>query len=204
MNPAWKAPFTSILAGPTGAGKSFFTFKFISHISEMVTPQIEKIIYCYGEYQPIFAQYPQVVFHEGLPDMSQFDGKQHSLLVLDDFMAETNDDVSNIFTKISHHRNVSVIYLTQNLFFKSKHNRTMSLNAHYIVAFKNPRDVTQITILARQMRPQKPKFITEAFEDATHNPFSYLLIDLKPETEEKYRIRAQIFPDQWQVVYVPK
>src|SRR5258706_1291764 len=58
-------------------------------------------------------------------------------------------------SKISHHRNVSVLYLTQNLFFKSKHSRTMSLNSHYIIVFKNPRDVTQIKTLAAQMRSEE-------------------------------------------------
>ena len=204
MDVRFKHPFTGIISGPTSSGKSVFTFKFISQIAEMITPSIEKIIYCYGEYQPVFNQYPQVIFNEGLPDMSQFDGKDRSLLILDDLMSETNDLVSNIFTKISHHRSVSVNYLTQNLFFKSKHTRTMSLNAHYLVIFKNPRDATQISSLARQMYPNKSQFLIEAFRDATHNAYSYLLIDLKPETEEKYRIRAKIFPDEWQVVYVPK
>ena len=46
---------------------------------------------------------------------------------------------------------MSVIFLTQNLFHKNKHMRTISLNAHYLVLFKNPRDVEQFTTLARQM-----------------------------------------------------
>ena len=158
MDPTWRHAFTSILAGPTGAGKSIFTLRFISEVADMVTPRIEKIVYCYGEYQPIFNEYPQVTFNEGLPDLAQFDGEQNTLLVIDDLMSETNDEVSNIFTKISHHRNVSVMYLTQNLFYKSKQSRTMSLNAHYIVVFKNPRDATQISTLARQMYPGKANF----------------------------------------------
>jgi hypothetical protein len=204
MDPTWRHAFTSILAGPTGAGKSVFTLRFISEVADMVTPPIEKIVYCYGEYQPIFGEYPQVTFNEGLPDLAQFDGKQNTLLVIDDLMSETNDAVSNIFTKISHHRNVSVMYLTQNLFYKSKQSRTMSLNAHYIVVFKNPRDATQISTLARQMYPGKSQFLVEAFKNATEKPFGYLLIDLKPDTEEKYRIRTGIFPGEMQFVYLPK
>jgi len=204
MDPTWRHAFTSILAGPIGAGKSVFTLRFISEVADMVTPPIEKIVYCYGEYQPIFGEYPQVTFNEGLPDLAQFDGKQNTLLVIDDLMSETNDAVSNIFTKISHHRNVSVMYLTQNLFYKSKQSRTMSLNAHYIVVFKNPRDATQISTLARQMYPGKSQFLVEAFKNATEKPFGYLLIDLKPDTEEKYRIRTGIFPGEMQFVYLPK
>jgi hypothetical protein len=204
MNPSWKHPFTSIIAGPTGSGKTVFTFKFISEAENMISPPPEKIMYCYGEYQSVFNQYPHVIFNEGLPDVSQFDGKERVLLILDDLMSETNDSVSNIFTKGSHHRNISVIYLTQNLFYKSKQNRTMSLNAHYIVLFKNPRDAVQVATLARQMYPGQSKFLVEAFKNATEKPFGYLLLDLKPDTDEKYRVRTGIFPGDTHYVYLPK
>ena len=204
MDPPWKHPFTCIIAGPTSSGKSVFTLKFINEAENLITPPPEKIIYCYSEYQPIFNEYPQVTFSEGLPDLEQFDGKQRTLLILDDLMSETNDSVSNIFTKFSHHRNISVIYLTQNLFYKSKQSRTMSLNAHYIVLFKNPRDLLQVSTLSRQMFPGRGQFLVESFRDATAKPFGYLVLDLKPDTEEKYRIRTGIFPGEKQFVYLPK
>ena len=78
------------------------------------------------------------------------------------------------------------------------------MNAHYIVMFKNPRDALQVATLARQMYPGKSKFLVEAFKDATEKPFGYLLLDLKPDTEEKYRVRTQIFPGERQFVYLPK
>jgi len=80
----------------------------------------------------------------------------------------------------------------------------MSLNAHYIVLFKNPRDAMQVATLARQMYPGQSKFLVEAFKNATEKPFGYLLLDLKPDTDERYRIRTNIFPDERQYVYVPK
>lgn len=181
-----------------------WTFRLISHAQEMMNPPPEKIIYCYGEFQPIFNEFPQVTFHEGLPDIDQFTGQHRTLLILDDLMTETNDSVSNIFTKISHHRNVSVIYLSQNLFYKSKQNRTMSLNAHYLVIFKNPRDTSQIAVLSRQMFPGQSSFLIDAYKDATEKPYGYLLIDLKQDTEEKYRIRTNIFPSERNYVYIPK
>ena len=74
---------------------------------------------------------------------------------MDDLMTNTDDRVVDIFTKISHHRNLSVVYLTQNLFYKNKQTRTLSLNSHYIVLFKNAGDATQVANLARQMYPVK-------------------------------------------------
>ena len=107
--------------------------------------------FCYGEYQKIFHNYPGIEFREGLPEVSSFDGKKRTPIVMDDLMTRTDDRVVDIFTKISHHRNLSVVYLTQTLFYKNKQTRTLSLNSHYIVLFKNTRVATQLANLARLM-----------------------------------------------------
>ena len=177
-------PFTCIVSGSTGSGKSVFTLKLIEHAREIISPPSERILYCYGEYQQIFDNYPGVEFHDGLPEVSSFDGNKRTLLMMDDLMTSMDDRVVGIFTKISHHRNLSVVYLTRNLFYKkNKLTRTLSLNSHYIVLFKNVRDATQVAILARQMYPGKSAFMIEAFKNATSAPYGYLLIDLKQETE---------------------
>ena len=125
-------------------------------------------------------------------------------MIVDDLMQETNVTVANMFTKGSHHRNISVVCLAQNLFPKNKIPRTMSLNAHYMVLFKNPRDVSQFANLARQIYPTSSQFAIEAYKDATREPYSYLLVDLRLEQDEDFRLRANIFPGETHYVYVPK
>jgi len=176
----------------------------LDNVSTMIEPAPSKIVYCYGEYQQLFCNYPQVVFHQGLPDLNDFDGSEPTLVVIDDLMHETNETVANLFTKGSHHRNVSVVYLAQNLFPKNKFARTMSLNAHYMVLFKNPRDVSQFANLARQMYPKRSQFAVEAFKDATREPYSYLLVDLRPEQDDDLRLRTNIFPGETHYVYTAK
>ena len=112
-------PFTCIVSGPTCSGKPVFTLKLIEHPQEIISPPPERILICYGEYQKIFDNYSGVEFLDGLPDVSSFDGKKRTLLVMNDLMTSTDDRVVDIFTKISHHRNLSVVYLIQNLFYKT-------------------------------------------------------------------------------------
>ena len=80
----------------------------------------------------------------------------------------------------------------------------MNLNSHYIVLFKNPRDMAQITYLSRQMYSGKKNFLTDAFQDATSHPYGYLFLDLKADTDDELRVRTNIFPGETTFVYCPK
>ena len=136
-------PFTCLVSGSTGSGKTEFIYRILKHVDTIIDPAPQRILWCYGAYQEKFASMSGIDFHEGLPDLSEFDGSRRTLLIIDDLMTETDQRVSKIFTKLSHHANTSVIYITQNLFYGGKENRTIMLNAQYMVLFKNPRDATQ-------------------------------------------------------------
>ena len=72
----------------------------------------------------------------------------------------------NLFTRGSHHRNLSVIYIVQNLFHQGKGSRSISLNSHYLVLFKNPQDELQILTLATQTYPGQTDFFLNQYEEA--------------------------------------
>jgi hypothetical protein len=117
-------------------------------ISDIWWPQYQ-IASC-GEYQTVYGTVDGVDFQHRLPDLDTLDPRNKHLIILDDLMDETDQKVVSLFTKKSQHRNISVMYIVQNLFHRGKHH---SLNAHYMVLFKNPRDVSQIMELAHQMYP---------------------------------------------------
>ena len=121
-------------------------------------------------------------------------------------MAECANDkrLTMLFTKGSHHLNLSVIFITQNLFYKGSQIRDVSLNSQYLILFKNRRDLSQIMHLGRQLYPRKTKFFQEVYEDATRRPHSYLLIDLRNETPEDFRLRTQILSGEIQYIYKQK
>ena len=82
--------------------------------------------------------------------------------------------------------------------------RTISLNGQYLVFFKSPRDNSQFGYLARQVFPGNSQHAIEAYKNATQEPFSYLLLDLRCEQHEELRLGTNVFPGETQVVYVPK
>ena len=151
MDPRWQHPFTCIVAGPTGCGKTTFVARLLRNASAMIDPPPERITWYYGEWQSAYENLdvPNMRLEEGLPTSFDTDGKR-GLVVLDDLMAETDGRVTNLFTKKSHHSDTSVIYLVQNLFPKNKESRTISLNSQYMVVFKNPRDASQLANLRKK------------------------------------------------------
>lgn len=205
MDLRWKHPFAAIVAGPSGCGKSHFVARFIEHVDRMCDTRFARITWHYGSGGSGGGSDPAVRYVAGLPDLDEYDGSEPTLVIVDDMMREADSRVADLFTKGSHHRNMSVFFITQNLFHQGKGQRDISLNAHYLVCFKNPRDRAQIKHLARQVYPENPKFVEEAYMDATRDPHGYLLIDLKQSTPEEMRIRSTIFPDDpVNYVYLPK
>jgi hypothetical protein len=81
----------------------------------------------------------------------------------------------------------------QSAFSKGKENRTMSINSQYIILFKNPRDMLTPTIFARQMYPNNSKKFMVKYMEATERPFGYLFINLKHNTPDDQRLKADIF-----------
>ena len=144
-------PSSILIVGPSGCGKTVFTEKLLLDNAELFDNASTPVHYCYGAWQDRFQSMKDrgVHFHEGIPDHSVLvqwfphrSGGGGGILVLDDFMDEGSNDkrVLDLFTKHSHHQNVTVLYLRQDMFPVGKYAKSISRNAHYIVAFKNPRD----------------------------------------------------------------
>lgn len=69
--------------------------------------------------------------------------KRNSLIV-DDQMDETGSSTTLVksFTKGSHHHNLTILYLLRNIYNSGSSQRTLSLNSHYDVVFRNSRDTS--------------------------------------------------------------
>ena len=85
--------------------------------------------------------------------------------------------------------------ITQNPFPGGKHGRTISLNTHYVVLFKNPRDSRGVRSLMEQAFPANLGYAMDSYAQAINDkPFSYLLLDLHQQTPDDYRLRTNVLP----------
>ena len=195
----FKHPANIFISGPGSSGKTQFVKKLIEFKDELFNIVPENIVWCYKEWQHAYSLLQEshgsmIKFIQGIPDDENeivSDVTIPHLVVFDDMLGDRDEEKIKLwFTRKGHHRNASVVYITQNMFQQTKSSRTISLNAHYMVVFQSPRDKSQIKVLAHQL--QAPH-LNVAFSDATQKPHGYLLIDLKPDTPETLRFRTDIF-----------
>ena len=198
-----------IVAGPTGSGKTTWVRDVLAE--QLFTQPITSVLYCYGVYQGFFDEFDKSVveFHQGLPTREKVESLNNgnfNVVVLDDMMQSIvkNVEIQDLFTQHCHHYNISVIFLTQNLYAQGKCARNINLNAHYIVLFANKRDESQALYLGRQLFPRKQTFFQEAYEDATARSHGYLVVDCDPKSPREIKLRTNIFRNEKCIVYFPK
>ena len=137
-----------------------------------------------------------VEFIHGIPsdleDDDFFDPRINNLLILDDLFSEAVKDkrIRDSFTEETHHRSLSVISISQNLF--ASQDPTQGRYCHYLVLFNKPVDKQSVMTLARQMYPGKSEKMMKMFDKATRQPYGYLLVDLKAYTPENDRLKCNI------------
>ena len=155
---------------------------------------------------------PNLVSHQGLPTrekMEEWATGKHFILILDDLQQHVENDreAAELFTVGSHHLNFTLIYLCHNIFGRGSFARLINLNSHYLILFRNNRDVQQVQTLARQIfgKGKGVSYFLDAYKKATSQPWGYLLINLHPKTkEDDYQLLTHILPGEMTVVYKPR
>jgi len=195
-------PFRCYISGPSCCGKTELLQKILLNYTSLINKPIDRIVFCYSVWQEKYdlLKYLPIEFNKGLKKSEEFDPQMNNLLILDDLMQSCKDsmDIFNLFSVDSHHRNISVFLVSQNIYTKGKCTRDLNLNSSYIILFKNLRDQTQINVLARQMFPGKAKEFLKIIEDAnlSDNGYGYVFLDLNPNTSHDFRIQGNIIEEK--------
>ena len=204
-------PFSLTLSGCSGSGKSFFVRKLLLNQRDITGSEWKKIFYISRfEFRPSELMHlPIEYIHGVIPSLEELKKKsaknEQNLVILDDLMSQSanSSDVKSLFSE-GRHINFSVIYCTQNLFQGGKFARTIRLNTNFMLLFKQIHDRLQIMRFFVSMRPKEWKFLMDFYDDATNEPFGYLLLDFRPQiTSEILRMRTCIEKNS-QILYIEK
>ena len=208
---------THLVVGPSACGKTVRTCKILQLKNELIEDgdKIKNVIFCYAAWQPLYDKLrdrgivnkfvnKKPSSDEFVKLVSEFKDRGGSIVVIDDFMSQIDQDMVDIVTVQSRHYNTSTFILFQSLFPPNKLARQISLNVKYMHIHKNPRENAQILFLARQLRPKDSKWIVNAYHKVTEQPHSCFLIDLTQQREEKLRYRSHYLPEEGPMrVYFP-
>jgi ABC-type dipeptide/oligopeptide/nickel transport system ATPase subunit len=138
----FRHPFSCLVSGISGSGKTSFCIQLLQKLDSLcIESRFEWGIFsCYRERNAVPSRQqlpPNVSFDVGVAE--HLDASHRPCLaILDDLLSEAYicQKVCDLFTRGSHHRNISVILITQNLFNQGRHCKDISLNAHYVIALK--------------------------------------------------------------------
>ena len=201
---SFRHKFSLLVVGPSQSGKTHFVQQLLETDRIVYEKnRRRKIIWYYSQWQKKYDELRKSLGHEisfirGLPefseDLREIETKFNNIIVLDDLMAEAIQSpvVSKLFT-LGRHRNASTILLLQNMFPKGKYNTDISRNAQYIALFRSPSDRKQIGIVAERMFDKNRDRFMAVFNEVTSKPYTYILIDNKPETEAQKQVLGDVF-----------
>ena len=204
----FKHPTSIKVSGLTRCGKTRLVCRILE--DKLIQLFATRIIWVFSESQPdydmIRERFPRIEFEKEWRDeiFDSLSPEQRNIMVLDDQMvvASSSTSVADLFTKGSHHRNLTVIYLVQNVYNQGKSQRSISLNSHYSVIFRNGRDASKFRTMAYQICPNDGKWLVDSFTDATSKPYGYLVLDHHPSTPEDQTVVTNTLPGENLTYYI--
>lgn len=202
----FESPFTAIISGASGTGKTEWIKKLLKYKGQLIDPEPTHVLYCYGEINPeiMKLKHDGIELFNGIPTKEDiFKRPANMLLILDDLITDIDPSFLEVlYTRGSHHWNVSVITVTQNLF--DKNIKVARINSHYIILMKNPQGLLQVKTLGSHLFPGKSKYFLESYNNAVENQhYGYIIINMKPNLEQNYKLTTKIFPGEQRIIYLP-
>lgn len=207
--PKFRPNFSMCIVGSSNSGKSSFVCALLENQNEVFELPFEKIYYSYLTYQKKFAELEKIKnleFIDRFPrELLDSPSEQRILIIADDLMQQLADDpiLIKCFTT-ARHLNQSFIFITQDFYHKGKSMRTASRNSNYLVLFAQSRDKSAVKTLSYQLEPSKPNYVYDAWQKEISKPYSYLIIDLLPDTPKELRVRTGVLPDEQCYAYLPE
>ena len=137
-----------MIAGPSQCGKTTFTKQLLMQANSLPMTGLFEVEFVEGIPEDIPSLFPPPC--------------RPGILVLDDLMRHCSEDerVLDLFTKVSQHCDVTCIY-----FSHPEISRSILLNAHYFIAFNNPRDTLGFRTLAQEAFAGQLPYVSESFQD---------------------------------------
>ena len=199
------SPFSCFVVGCTGSGKSITVLDWLKNSDKVFQDKFNDIYYFYGStHQEIFndPKLSHVKFSNDLKLLEKIIQIEYEepgvLVVFDDLMNVTGENVifQNLYTKGSHHLNISIINIIQNFFFKSKTFVTLKDNSQYIYIKRHVNEI-KLKTLANAIGVGTDELMGAYHESDFKDRFGGILVDnhIKSNIRKISKIRDNLTSD---------
>lgn len=203
-----KVPSGIVVAGPTMSGKTTLVTRVVRKAKKLFSRPPRSIIYSYGEPSnkliPWFRKYGAICI-PGFPSDELLNKvTKPCLVIIDDLMKDVGEKyLSDLFTKKMHHRDLIVVFLTQNIF--EKHLIIARKNSQYMFLMKQKATSRDIKTIGQQLEDKgMSNYFYDAFKKATAKKHGYFFVDNHPQSEDELKYRTDVFPGEITTVFLPK
>ena len=179
MSLKFKNDSNIIIYGCSGSGKTEFVKQVL--VKRLISNFPTKIYYHYHVRQDWIEPWnkhphnPSVQFIQGVPDVLNI---SDCIAIFDDLMLNDLNTIAGVFVFGSHHKRISSIFITQNLYPKSDMFRLMLLNSHYLILFADIRSNRQVKLLGSQMFDKTDRLrLYNAYSSAIKEPFGFVILN---------------------------
>ena len=205
--------FKLCVFGPSRSGKSTLIKDILLNIDSFSSEPPKKIILIYVVWQPIYDEMKQKglvdVFLQDNSDLEQqltnYIQGEEILFIFDDMINSVNIKyISELFMVQGRHKNISLIFISQQSFRNSDDFRAISNNTNYIILMKNERNLNDVINLSKQATPGKDSLLLQIYKKATSDGYSYLFINFTHECTKETKYMSHLFAEDHIIrCYVP-
>ena len=186
----FQRPAKVIVSGPSMSGKTTIVRYILDN--NLITPP-PKFVYWISE-SAVPDKNPNYNYiHSAIPEDDFLENLYDAAVVLDDCQASARDSdmVSKLFRRLSHHNQLIVFLIVQNLSFSGKCALDTRRNCDYYILFKNPADADQYRRFQSKFELTKNDIsLNRMIQHITKsNPHFCLIVDLRFSTPEVVRYR---------------
>ncbi len=218
-NFTFTVPIRVAIAGASGTGKSGFIINLLENREKLFSDSfMEGIFWCYRYWQPIYKKFKskEIKFFDsnlllvdddgegfkGLENLLTEKVKPGSCLIFDDCddFIFNNKLVANLMKGGSHHKNISILFTSQNMLCKGKWQTMVIQNLTHLVLLQDKRIKGLLMQLGQQISTYKLKDFLEIYQLAMKGrPYSYLIISFQSDANFPYY--SGIFPGEQLCVF---